>query len=36
MKIRNEDEKKGDILIQGSDDGGTFRLLLWNLHKIWI
>ena len=27
---------KGCFLIQGSDDGGTFRLLFWNLHKIWI
>ena len=22
--------------MQGSDGGGTFRLLFWNLHKIWI
>ena len=27
---------KGDFLEQSSDGGGTFYLLLWNLHKIWI
>ena len=27
---------KGDFLVQGTDGGGTFRLLFWNLHKIWI
>ena len=27
--------KKGDFLVQGSDGGGTFRLLFWNLHKVW-
>ena len=27
---------KGDFLVQGSDGGGTFHLLFWNLHKIWI
>ena len=32
---------KGDFLVQGSDSavhcsGGTFCLLFWNLHKIWI
>ena len=27
---------KGDFLVQGSDDGGTFHLLFWNLHKIWL
>ena len=29
-------EVKGDFLVQGSDGGGTFCLLIWNLHKIWI
>ena len=24
------------FLLQGSDGGGTFCLLFWNLHKIWI
>ena len=28
---------KGDFFLeQGSDGGGTFFLLLWNLHEIWI
>ena len=26
---------KVDFLVQGSDGGGTFSLLFWNLHKIW-
>ena len=25
---------EGDFLVQGSDGGGTFCLLFWNLHKI--
>ena len=27
---------KCDFLVQSSDGGGTFPLLFWNLHKIWI
>ena len=27
---------KGDFLTQGSDGGGTFCFLFWNLNKIWI
>ena len=27
---------KCDFLVQGSEGEGTFRLLFWNLHKIWI
>ena len=27
---------RGDFLVQGSDGGGTFCLLFWNLHKIWL
>ena len=27
---------KGEFLVQGSDDGGTFCLHFWNLHRIWI
>ena len=27
---------KGDFLVLRGDGGGTFCILFWNLHKIWI
>ena len=32
--LKNPLGVKGLFLVQGSDSGGTFRLLFWNLHKI--